>query len=106
MCIRDRGALTFAALVAANLGLIVVHRGRRPGRERLRHPNPAFAWVAGLTLALLAVVILLPGPAAWFRFMPPPSAGLAAAVLLPWIVLAGVEAVIRRLASGTRRDDG
>ena len=101
-----QGALTFAALVAANLGLIVVHRGRRPWRERLRRPNPAFAWVTGLTLALLAVVILLPGPAAWFRFMPPSSAELAAAVLLPWIVLAGVEAAVRRVAPGTRRADG
>ena len=101
-----QGALTFAALVAANLGLIVVHRGRRPWRERLRRPNPAFAWVAGLTLALLAAAILLPGPAAWFRFVPPSPAWLAAAVLLPWIVLAGVEAAIRRIAPGTRRAEG
>ena len=30
----------------------------------------------------------------------------AAAVLLPWIVLAGVEAAVRRVAPGTRRADG
>jgi len=101
-----QGTLTFAALVAANLGLIVVHRGRRSWRERLRHPNPAFAWVTGSTVALLAVVTLWPAVAAWFRFVPPPLGALCAAVLLPWIVLAGIEAGIRRVAGGRIRTDG
>jgi Ca2+-transporting ATPase len=99
----QRAALAFAALVASNLGLIVTHRGGDRLWQALRRPNPAFTIVAVLTLALLAVVVLAPVPAAWFRFAPPPLPAALGAVLLPWLLLAATDGAFRR--SGRVRAD-
>lgn len=93
----QQGALAFSALVAANLGLIVLHRSGDQLWQALRRPNPAFTLVAAVTLALLAVVVLLPAPAAWFRFEPPPPAAALASIALPWLLLAATDGLFRRL---------
>ncbi len=93
----QQGALAFSALVAANLGLIVLHRSGDRLWQALRRPNPAFTLVAAVTLALLAVVVLLPAPAAWFRFEPPPPAAALASIALPWLLLAATDGLFRRL---------
>lgn len=93
----EQGALAFAALVSANLGLIVLHRSGAHLWAALRRPNPAFSWVAALTLGLLAAIVLLPAPAAWFRFAPPPPLAFLGALLLPWLALAAADALFRRV---------
>ena len=94
----QRGALAFAALVAANLGLIVLHRSGDHVWQALRRPNAAFTVVAALTLTLLAAVVLLPAPAAWFRFAPPSLPATLGAVMLPWLLLAATDGLFRRFA--------
>jgi Ca2+-transporting ATPase len=91
----QQGALAFAALVAANLGLIVLHRSGDRLWQALRRPNPAFTLVSVVTLTLLAVVVLLPGPAAWFRFEPPPLPAALASIALPWLLLAAADGLLR-----------
>jgi P-type Ca2+ transporter type 2C len=92
----QQGALAFAALVAANLGLIVLHRSGERLWQALRRPNPAFTLVAIVTLGLLAIVTLLPAPAAWFRFQPPSAAAALGAIALPWLLLAVTDILFRR----------
>lgn len=94
----QRGALAFTALVAANLGLIVLHRSGAHVWQALRRPNAAFSVVAALTLVLLASVVLLPVPAAWFRFVPPPLPAALGAMVLPWLLLAATDGLFRRFA--------
>jgi P-type Ca2+ transporter type 2C len=61
--------LTFATLVIAMLGLILVNRSRSQNFWRaLRLPNRAVWWVIGGALSFLAVVIYLPQARAIFRF--------------------------------------
>ena len=74
--------LGFAAMVAGDLGLIFANRSRTlTALETLAHPNRALWWIAGGTLAALAVVVYVPAAASLFRFAPPPPAWLAAACL-------------------------
>lgn len=90
-----QGACAFAALVASNLGLIAVHRGDAGLWAALRQPNSAFLAVVVAALALLLPVLLLPGVAAWFRFVPPPWPMLALAMSLPPALLLAAEAAVR-----------
>lgn len=82
-------ALSFIALVSGNLALLVASRkrGARPAGAP-GHPNLAFRIVAIGALAMLAVVVWIPGPAGWFGFASPPLALTAAALALPWVLLA------------------
>jgi Ca2+-transporting ATPase len=58
--IEARG-LTFATLIVANLGLIIVNRSQtRPLRETLRMPNPAFWWVIAGAVAFSVLVLYAP----------------------------------------------
>ena len=64
--------LTFATLVIAMLGLILVNRSRSQNFWRaLRLPNRAVWWVIGGALSFLAVVIYLPQAREIFRFAEP-----------------------------------
>ena len=90
------GALAFTALVAGNLGLIVVYRAGRTVRQTLRARNPAFVAVATGAMAMLTIVTQVQGPARWFGFEPPPTGLWLVAMLLP---LAGAA-----LLKATRRD--
>ena len=76
-------ALAFTALVAGNLGLIVLYRAGRSLWHTLCQPNPAFWVVAPLTLALLALVTRFEPVARWFGFAPPPLEIWLLALLVP-----------------------
>ncbi len=88
-------ALAFTALVAGNLGLILLYRAGDGLRQRLQLPNRALWWVAGMALCTLTVVTQAPSPAAWFGFAPPPASAWLLAVLLP-LVAAPALALLRR----------
>ena len=95
-------ALTFAVMVLANLGLIVVNRHWGPSFVRGQvGTNHAFLWVAVATLALLACVLAIPPVASLFAFQQPPlgmlMAGLGAVLLcLGWFD--GVKRLVRNTA--------
>jgi Ca2+-transporting ATPase len=91
----QQAALAFTALVIGNLGLIVLHRSGGSLWRALRRPNPAFAIVSALTLALLAAVTLLPSASAWFGFAPPPLPWLLLAASMPPMLLFAVDLVER-----------
>ena len=62
-------ALAFTTLVIGNLSLILTNRSwSRTLITSLFSPNPALWWVLGGTLALLALVLYLPGLRALFGF--------------------------------------
>jgi P-type Ca2+ transporter type 2C len=100
----QQAALAFTALVIGNLGLIVLHRSGGSLWRALRRPNPAFAIVSALTLALLAAITLLPGASAWFGFAPPPLPWLLLAAATPPMLLFAVDLAERRWAE--RLHDG
>jgi Ca2+-transporting ATPase len=65
----DARTLTFAALVFANVALIVANRSwSRTIFAILRTPNPAMWWVAGGALAFLALVLYVPFLKVLFHF--------------------------------------
>ncbi|MBI5783511.1 MAG: cation-translocating P-type ATPase [Gammaproteobacteria bacterium] len=62
-------ALTFTALVAGNLALILTNRSwSRSGFAMLRAPNPALWWVTSGTLVVLALTLSVPVLRDLFRF--------------------------------------
>jgi P-type Ca2+ transporter type 2C len=94
--------LTFTALVAAMLSLIVINRSwSRPLPSVLRTKNPAYWWLTGATLVLLLVVGLVPQAARVFHMTVAPIAdlgvafGLGAASPL-WFEAAKVWKALRR----------
>jgi Ca2+-transporting ATPase len=75
-------AAAFAAIVFANLALILVTRSRsRTALALLRRPNPAFWWICGGALAALGATLYAPPLAALFGFAPlaPAELGIALA---------------------------
>jgi Ca2+-transporting ATPase len=67
----DARALAFAALVATNLGLVLVNRSLGASiRAALLRPNTALWWVAASTAAILAGVLLFPPARELFHFGP------------------------------------
>lgn len=78
-------ALAFAALISGNVALVQAHRAH--GRTSRERNNLPFNLIAAGAAAILAVVTLLPGPAAWFGFRPVTPAALAIAAALPWCLL-------------------
>ncbi len=94
--------LCFIALVAGNLGLLVVHRAHGGLRELLA--NRPFQVLVPLALAMLWLVTRVATPATWFGFAPAPASLALAAFLLPMPLLAAVDAIERGLrAAGARR---
>jgi len=66
---EDARALTFTALVIANVALIVTNRSwSRTILAILRTPNPAMWWVVGSALVFLALVLYVPFLKALFHF--------------------------------------
>jgi Ca2+-transporting ATPase len=87
------GALAFTALVAGNLGLIVLYRAGASLSTSLRKPNPAF-WVVTLSaLGVLTLVTRFELPAQWFGFAPPPPGPWLLALLTPFAVAAAMKAM-------------
>jgi Ca2+-transporting ATPase len=67
----DARALAFAALVAANLGLVLVNRSLSASVfAAFTRPNAALWWVVAATAAILAGVILFPPARELFHFGP------------------------------------
>jgi Ca2+-transporting ATPase len=67
----DARSLAFAALVAANLGLVLVNRSLSASVfAAFTRPNAALWWVVAATAAILAGVILFPPARELFRFGP------------------------------------
>ncbi|MFC7301702.1 cation-translocating P-type ATPase [Cognatiluteimonas weifangensis] len=99
-------ALAFTALVAGNLGLIALYRSGASAWDALRQRNVAFWIVGGAALAVLCTVTLLPGPARWFGFQPPPGEIWLPALLAPLLVAVALRIVRdwlpRRGARGSR----
>lgn len=68
---EEARALAFTTLVAANLGLIFVNRsGSRRFCDALAARNPAWWWISGLTVLLLALVLGVAPLRALFHFGP------------------------------------
>lgn len=94
----QRGALAFTALVAGNLGLILLYRGNTSLWNTLRRPNAAFWVIVPATLVVLALVTLLEVPGRWFGFAPPPAGPWVLALLLPLVGAVLLNAVQARQA--------
>jgi P-type Ca2+ transporter type 2C len=68
---EDARSLAFAALVAANLGLVLVNRSHGASIfAAFGRSNAALWWVAATTATILASVILFPGARQLFNFGP------------------------------------
>jgi Ca2+-transporting ATPase len=94
-------ALTFATLVLAFLTVILVNRSwTRSLVAMLRVRNAAFRWVAGGTLTILAVVLLVPFPQRLFHFAPlhPVDAALGAGAGLTCVLWFEAVKKLRRRA--------
>jgi len=97
------GALAFTALVAGNLGLILLYRGDDTAWQALRQPNPIFWIVVGATLALLVAVTWLRPLALRFGFAPPPGAAWLLALCVPLLLAVLMKASGAAMARASRR---
>ena len=89
----DARALAFTALVAANLGLVLVNRSLGASIfAAFARPNPALWWVVGATAIILAAVILFPPARDLFRFGPLHADDLAVALGSGFLMLLVLEA--------------
>ena len=91
----EAAAATFTAVVVGNLGLILLHRSGGSLWRALRTPNAAF-WLVSLGAStLLALAILHPVVAGWFRFSAPRADLLAFAIALPLLAVTSMDALQR-----------
>ena len=92
-------ALAFMVLVLASLALIQANRAWGvSGERRALRQNPAFAWIAGATCAMLVLVLLVPPLARVFAFVTPPAYLLALAAGLVLLALGWFEGIKRYFA--------
>ncbi len=102
-------AAAFTALVACDVGLILVNRALAgPLLQALRRPNPALWRTVAATAALLAVALFVPPVRGLFRFAPVAPAWLGAALGLALAVTLALEILkwltqLRRLGRLQRR---
>jgi len=102
----ELAALSFTALIAGNLCLIVANRGGITHWQWWRQSNPAFWMVTLSALAMLVLVTRFEAPGHWFRFSPPPLGLGLVALLLPWAGLTLVEtlrSMLKRVMAHERR---
>jgi P-type Ca2+ transporter type 2C len=76
-------ALAFTALVAGNLGLILLYRSGESVIARLRQPNAAFWVIAVFAIGFLFLATQVATTAEWFRFSPPPLGAWLLALGIP-----------------------
>ncbi|MCX7041919.1 MAG: cation-translocating P-type ATPase [Gammaproteobacteria bacterium] len=76
-------ALAFTALVAGNLGLILLYRSGNSVIARLRQPNAAFWVIAVFAIGCLFFATQVATTAEWFRFSPPPLGAWLLALVIP-----------------------
>ncbi|WUR15154.1 cation-translocating P-type ATPase [[Empedobacter] haloabium] len=95
-------AFGFAALVLANLALLLSNRARDGSvLAALKVANPVFWAIAGTALAMLLVVLYVPAAAALFRFAAPAPATLAMAGAIGLATVAALE--LFKLATARRQ---
>ncbi|MGC2413013.1 MAG: cation-translocating P-type ATPase [Stellaceae bacterium] len=97
----DARALAFAALVATNIGLVLVDRaGNASLFGAFRQSNPALWWVLGITSAILAAILLI-GPAReLFGFGPLHADDLALALFAGIAALFLLDSMKRAIGPG------
>jgi Ca2+-transporting ATPase len=94
----DARALTFAALVVTNLGLVLLNRARgEPFWVGLRRPNAALWLVTGGTAALLAAILAIEPARRLFRFGPLHADDVGVAIASGALIL-GLLAAVEHLA--------
>jgi Ca2+-transporting ATPase len=89
----ESGGLAFTALVAGNLGLLLLYREGGTPLQSLRQPNPAFWWVTAGAILTLVMVTRAPMAAAWFGFAPAPFVAWLLALAVP----VGASVTMKRL---------
>ena len=100
---EDARALTFAALVAINLGLVLVNRSHRASLwTAFRRRNAALWWVAGATAAVLTAIVAFEPARKLFHFGPLHADDLGIALGSGLAVLLLLE-LAKRIASRSRR---
>lgn len=82
----ESAALAFTALVAGNIGLILLYRSGDGVLARLRQPNAAFWTIAVLAIGFLVLATQVAATAEWFRFSPPPLGPWLLALLVPIVI--------------------
>ena len=98
---EDARALTFTALVGANLALIVANRSSSVAGALHSGRNPAMRWVAGAAVVMLAGVLYVPFLRNLFHFstLHPDDLGLcASAIALSFAWFEGLKWWFRRRA--------
>ena len=99
----DARTLAFTALVATNIGLVLVDRaGDISLLAAFRQPNPALWWVLGLTSAILAAILAIPAARTLFAFGPLHADDLAMALLAGVVALVLLDAMKRVIGPGRR----
>ena len=97
----DARALAFAALVATNIGLVLVDRaGGASLFASFRQPNPALWWVLGITAAILAAILSIAPARVLFGFGPLHADDLALAIAAGAAVLLLLDALKRVIGPG------
>ncbi len=92
----DARSLTFVSLVLVNLGLVLVNRSFATSiAELVGKANRALVWVAALTLALLALVVMSPFGRELFRFGPLHADDLTLIAIVVLTVFATLEVLKR-----------
>jgi Ca2+-transporting ATPase len=99
----DARALAFAALVATNIGLVLVDRaGSASVLGAFRQPNPALWWVLGVTSTILAAIFLIPAARELFDFGPLHADDLAVALVAGAAALLLLDVMKRAIGPGRR----
>jgi len=99
--VQEVAALDFTALVAGNLGLIVLYRPGRTFLHALATRNLPFLIVATATLGMLALVTRTHAVGRWFAFAPPSWPAWCLALIVPILFAAMLKSLVeRRLPSG------
>ena len=103
----DARALAFAALVATNLGLVLVNRSLGDSvLAAFTRPNASLWWVVAATAAILAGVILFPPARELFHFGPLHGDDLTVALasgLIALLLLELAKRLVQPWSSGCRR---
>ncbi len=96
-------AMGFAAVVLANVALIIGNRSLGAPLRDLLRPNPALWWIVGGALVALLLAIYVPPAREIFRFDALGGGALAASALPAAVVLAGMLLLAKAMRQRSRR---
>ena len=97
-------SITFASVVAGNLGLIAINRSGDGVRGALRPSNPAFWWIVGVAGFALAISLFFPPVSLFFHFGAPPLHWLVAALATPWLFCGALHSMLGRWRRAAGRE--